>query len=174
MVRRLRQTQIDAGDGAAAGVNRLAPAIAVDRVDRVRKVMSMQDADTIIRALDLAPHPEGGWFREVHRDLYGTAIYYLLKHGETSRWHRIAQNEMWHYYTGVALELLLSPDGTRSERHVLGPNIAKGERPHLVVPPRVWQTARSLGAWSLAGCTVVPPFDFADFELAPDGWEPSG
>jgi len=155
-------------------VNLFAHAIAARQPNRVREGESMQDADTIIRALDLAPHPEGGWFREVHRDQYWTAIYYLLKHGETSHWHRITQSETWHYYTGVALELLLSPDGRRSERRVLGPDIAKGERPHLVVPPRVWQMARSLGAWSLAGCTVVPPFDFASFEMAPKGWQPGG
>ena len=133
----------------------------------------MHDADAIIRALELTPHPEGGWFREVYRDLHSTAIYYLLKQGQVSHWHRIAQSETWHYYAGAALELLLSPDGTRSERHVLGPELAKGERPQLVVPPRVWQAAKSLGAWSLAGCTVAPPFDFASFELAPKGWEPA-
>lgn len=134
----------------------------------------MHDADTVIRALDLTPHPEGGWFREIHRDPYWTAIYYLLKAGETSHWHRIAQSETWHYYAGAALALRLSRDGSSTERHVLGADLAKGARPHLVVPPRVWQAAESLGLWSLAGCTVVPPFDFANFELAPKGWEPGG
>ncbi|MDE1968335.1 MAG: cupin domain-containing protein [Alphaproteobacteria bacterium] len=132
----------------------------------------MKDADEIIRALELAPHPEGGWFREVYRDPYSTAIYYLLKAGETSHWHRIAQSETWHYYAGAALELLLSADGNHVARHVLGPDVAKGERPQVTVPPRCWQAAKSLGAWSLAGCTVAPPFDFAGFELAPKGWQP--
>jgi len=132
----------------------------------------MKDADEIIRALELAPHPEGGWFREVYRDPYSTAIYYLLKAGETSHWHHIAQSETWHYYAGAALELLLSADGNRVARHVLGPDVAKGERPQVTVPLRCWQAAKSLGAWSLAGCTVAPPFDFAGFELAPKGWQP--
>jgi|SRR5215469_4064919 len=132
----------------------------------------MKDPDEIIRALDLAPHPEGGWFREVHRDQYSTAIYFLLKRGERSHWHRIAQSETWHYYAGATLELRLSRTGTRSERYVLGPHLAKGERPQLVVPPRCWQAAKSRGAWSLAGCTVAPPFAFDGFELAPKGWEP--
>ena len=132
----------------------------------------MKDADEIIRALELAPHPEGGWFREVYRDPYSTAIYYLLKAGETSHWHRIAQSETWHYYAGAALELLLSADGNHVACHVLGPDVAKGERPQVTAPPDCWQAAKSLGAWSLAGCTVAPPFDFAGFELAPKGWQP--
>ena len=132
----------------------------------------MPDANDIIRALDLAPHPEGGWFREVHRDSYSTAIYFLLKQGEVSHWHRIGQSEAWHYYAGAAVELLLSRSGTRKQRHVLGPDLTQGERPLLVVPPRCWQAAKSLGAWSLAGCTVAPPFAFDGFELAPEGWEP--
>lgn len=132
----------------------------------------MDEADTVIRALDLKPHPEGGWFRETFRDANSTAIYYLLKQGEASHWHRIAQSETWHHYAGAALELLLSTDGKHAERRVLGPELAKGERPQATVPPGCWQAAKSLGAWSLAGCTVAPPFDFAGFELAPKGWKP--
>lgn len=132
----------------------------------------MSDVDAIIRALVLAPHPEGGWFRETFRDHASTAIYYLLRSGEISRWHRIAQNETWHFYTGSPIELGLSADGRRAERTVLGANLAKREWPQLVVPAGCWQTARSLGSWSLAGCTVAPPFDFASFELAPVGWRP--
>lgn len=132
----------------------------------------MPDADDIIRALDLAPHPEGGWFREVHRDSHSTAIYFLLKAGEASHWHRIAQSETWHFYAGATLELRLSADGKNAARHVLGADLARGERPQLVVPPRCWQAAKSLGGWSLAGCTVAPPFSFDGFELAPKGWKP--
>jgi len=134
----------------------------------------MPDADDIIRALDLARHPEGGWFREAFRDAHATAIYYLLRAGEASHWHRIAQRETWHFYAGAPRALRLSADGARAERHVLGSDLARGERPQLVVPPRCWQAAESLGAWSLMGCTVAPPFDFAGFELAPKGWEPGG
>lgn len=134
----------------------------------------MPEADAIIRALGLAPHPEGGWFCETFRDSASTAIYFLLKQGEASHWHRIVQTETWHHYAGAALELHLARDGTRSERHVLGPDLAKGERPQFIVPPRCWQSAKSLGAWSLAGCTVAPPFDFDGFELAAKGWAPGG
>jgi uncharacterized protein len=134
----------------------------------------MTDADDITRALDLARHPEGGWFRETFRDAHATAIYYLLRAGEASHWHRIAQSETWHFYAGAPLALRLSADGVHAERHVLGSDLARGERPQLVVPPRCWQTAASLGGWSLMGCTVAPPFDFAGFELAPKDWEPGG
>lgn len=132
----------------------------------------MPEAEAIVRALDLKRHPEGGWFRETFRDHASTAIYYLLRAGEASHWHRIAQSETWHFYAGAALELRLSADGAMPQRHVLGGDIGRGERPQLVVPPRCWQAAKSLGAWSLMGCTVAPPFDFAGFELAPQGWEP--
>ena len=132
----------------------------------------MPDADAIIRALELERHPEGGWFRETFRDAHSTAIYYLLQAGEASHWHRIAQSETWHFHAGAPLELRLSPDGRSAERRVLGSDLARGERPQLVVPPRCWQAAKSLGGWSLMGCTVAPPFDFASFELAPKGWEP--
>ena len=130
------------------------------------------DAETIIRTLELKRHPEGGWFRETSRDAASTTIYYLLRANEMSHWHRIAQSETWHFYAGAALELRLSADGDRAERIVLGIDLARGERPQLVVPPRCWQAATSLGAWSLMGCTVAPPFDFAGFELAPKDWEP--
>jgi uncharacterized protein len=124
-------------------------------------------ADAIIRTLNLRPHPEGGWFRETYRDVGSTAIYYLLKAGERSHWHRIAQAEIWHWYAGAALELRVE-----RETHVLGDKLGEGERPQAIVPPNVWQSARSLGAFTLVGCTVAPPFDFAAFELAPPGWEP--
>lgn len=134
----------------------------------------MTDADEIINALDLTRHPEGGWYRETFRDAGSTAIYYLLRADEASDWHRIAQSETWHFYVGAPLELRLSRTGKSTERHVLGADLTQGERPQLIVPPRCWQTARSLGAWSLLGCTVAPPFTFAGFELAPKYWQPGG
>jgi uncharacterized protein len=124
-------------------------------------------ADHIIRTLHLQPHPEGGWFRETHRDETATAIYYLLKAGERSHWHRIAQAEIWHWYAGAPLELRIE-----RQMHVLGDALGSSERPQIVVPPNAWQSARSLGNYTLVGCTVAPPFDFAKFELAPPGWEP--
>jgi predicted cupin superfamily sugar epimerase len=136
-------------------------------------------AERVIAALGLAPHPEGGWFRETFRDRApqggrgaSTAIYYLLRAGEVSHWHRVDAVEVWHWYAGAALSLALSPDGVGREALRLGADIARGERPQAVVPAQVWQSARSLGAWTLVGCTVAPAFDFAGFEMAPPGWEP--
>lgn len=130
----------------------------------------------IVRLLDLAPHPEGGFYRQTFRDSRtidgsrgaSTAIYYLLPAGETSAWHRVVDAaEVWHYYAGAALELVLSKDGVTLVPHRLGPDLAAGERPQCVVPAGVWQSAKSLGAWTLVGCTVAPAFEFAKFELAP-------
>ncbi len=138
------------------------------------------DAEAVIRRLGLARHPEGGWFRETFRDAgtggargASTAIYYLLQAGEFSHWHRVDAAEVWHWYGGAALRLSLSPDGKRRDSVTLGPGLAAGEEPQRVVPARVWQSARSLGAWTLTGCTVAPAFDFSGFEMAPPGWEPA-
>lgn len=132
-------------------------------------------AAALIAALGLRPHPEGGHYRETWRDQpadgtrgAGTAIYYLLSAGEVSAWHRIDAAEIWHFYAGAPLALEIRERGATA-RHVLGGNVAVGQQPQIVVPARAWQTARSLGAWTLAGCTVSPAFDFAGFELAPDG-----
>ena len=131
-------------------------------------------ADGLIAALGLEPHPEGGHYRETFRHVPPaggrgamTAIYYLLKAGERSHWHRVDAAEIWHWYAGSALALHM-PD-----RRVLGPDIAGGDRPQLIVPEGVWQSAESLGAWTLVGCTVGPAFEFAGFEMAPKGWNPS-
>ena len=135
------------------------------------------DADLIIEALDLRPHPEGGHYRETWRDAAGTgrgsgtAIYYLLKAGEVSAWHRIDATEVWHHYAGAALALTIRHKGAEIEQ-VLGTDIGAGERPQLVVPAHAWQTASSLGAWTLVGCTVAPAFEFSGLELTPDGAPP--
>jgi len=141
--------------------------------------MAEPTADEMIAQLELAPHPEGGWFRETFRDAPGpqgrahsTAILFLLKVGEVSHWHRVDAVELWHWYAGAPLLLKIADDtGTRQE-HKLGPDISAGEHPQGMVPAGAWQSARSLGAWTLLGCTVAPGFDFAGFELAPQGWEP--
>ena len=133
----------------------------------------MSEADRLIKLLGLEPHPEGGHYRETFRDAssgaraHSTAIFFLLKAGELSRWHRVDAAEVWHFYRGAPLELRIG-----KEVYVLGPNIDEAELPQLVVPPNTWQAARSLGDYSLVGCTVAPGFDFAHFELAPDGFEP--
>jgi hypothetical protein len=133
--------------------------------------------DDIIRLLDLKPHPEGGHFRETFRDdgvdrSASTAIYYLLREGERSHWHRVDAVEVWHWYVGGPLELSLSKDGRTTATLVLGSNLAAGERPQLVVPKNVWQSARPLGAYTLVGCTVAPAFTFEGFEMAPPDWRP--
>jgi len=130
------------------------------------------DAETVINLLGLAPHPEGGHYREVFRDPAVTAIYYLLKEGEVSAWHRIDAMEIWHHYDGAPLELAISDDGEKSETQILGKDLAAGQRPQAVVPAAAWQAAKSLGAWSLMGCTVAPAFRFEGFEMAPPCWEP--
>lgn len=137
------------------------------------------DAETIIAALRLWPHPEGGHYRETFRDHPPgggrgtmTAIYYLLARGERSHWHRVDAAEIWHYYAGAALALSISADGKTSTAHRLGAAIAKGEQPQFTVPAHAWQSAESLGDWTLVGCTVGPAFEFSGFELAPPGWAP--
>ena len=139
----------------------------------------MTDAAHIIATLGLEPHPEGGHFAETWRApaqagerSAGTAIYYLLKAGEVSHWHRVDAAEVWHWYAGSALELALSPDGQSVTRHQLSANITGDARPQLVVPASVWQSARSLGDWTLVGCTVSPGFEFSGFEMAPPDWRP--
>jgi predicted cupin superfamily sugar epimerase len=98
---------------------------------------------------------------------HSTAILFLLKAGEISRWHRIDAVEVWHYYRGAPLELMIE-----KTRHVLGAAIENGQEPQLVVPAGAWQRAQSLGGYTLVGCTVAPGFEFSKFELAPDGFEP--
>jgi predicted cupin superfamily sugar epimerase len=136
------------------------------------------DADDIIAALRLEPHPEGGYFRETFRDTnegardHSTAIYYLLRKGERSHWHRVDAAEVWHHYAGGPLELSIAEDGAEAHTIILGTSITKGERPQAVVPKGAWQSARPLGEFTLTGCTVAPGFDFAGFEMAPPDWEP--
>lgn len=138
-----------------------------------------QTAAELIRALDLRPHPEGGWYGETFVDgpdgterSRSTAIYYLLEAGQRSHWHRIDAVEVWHFYAGAPLQLSQSPDGQRTASMVLGPDIMRRERPQIVVPKDHWQSAFSLGAFTLAGCTVAPGFQFTGFELAPPAWSP--
>lgn len=138
------------------------------------------EAEAVIRRLGLVRHPEGGWYRETFRDASlkigtraaSTAIYYLLPADEVSRWHRVDAVEIWHWYAGAPLRLTLSSDGRTSETLMLGPTLTADAEPQHIVPAGVWQTAQSLGPWTLTGCTVAPGFEFAGFELAPEGWVP--
>ncbi len=136
-------------------------------------------ADEVIAKLGLSPHPEGGYFLEAFKDDHApggraasTAIYYLLRAGQKSAWHRVDAAEVWHYYAGAALELCISSRSEPSQPHMLGSDITNGERPQIVVPRGAWQSARSTGEWTLVGCTVAPGFEFEFFELAPAGWAP--
>jgi predicted cupin superfamily sugar epimerase len=137
----------------------------------------------LAEALDLAPHPEGGWFREtwrtdvaVHPDGYpgeratATGIYFLLGPGEESRWHRVRSDEVWLWHRGGALLLLLggadADPAAEPETVVLGPDVEDGQVPQARVPAGVWQAARPAGdAEVLVSCVVSPGFDFADFTL---------
>ena len=133
----------------------------------------------IIAELDLEPHPEGGWYRQTFRDSDGTArghstaIYYLLEAGERSHWHRVIDAvEVWHYYAGAPLILRSAADDQPMETTILGPDVLKGERPQAIIPANVWQSAETLGAYTLVGCTVSPGFEFSSFEMAPPDWAP--
>jgi predicted cupin superfamily sugar epimerase len=137
-------------------------------------------ARKLIADLNLHAHPEGGFYRELHRSGLTvtrqngdrrsalTTIYYLLVAGEVGLWHRVCADEIWHFYEGDPLELAIAnPDATEIEAVRLGPLAAHGE-PVRVVPAGCWQAARSVGAYTLVGCTVGPGFDFADFVLLRD------
>lgn len=144
----------------------------------------MKRAEEIIKALGLLPHPEGGYFKESYRSEgeikedslstdfkgkrnYSTSIYFLLKSGMFSAFHRIKQDEIWHFHEGSSIELhIISPTGEH-QKHLIGMDLAKGERPQLIVPAKHWFAAKVIEpkSFALVGCTVSPGFDFNDFEL---------
>lgn len=139
----------------------------------------MTTAKDIIDLLQLERHPEGGWYVQTFRDpeetdgrAHSTAIYYLLEGGDRSHWHTVDAVEIWHYHAGAPLELRLSEDGNTVRTVTLGADLARGERPQGLVRKGEWQSARSLGDWTLVGCTVAPGFEFAGFRMAAPGWEP--
>jgi len=137
----------------------------------------MHRADRLIHDLHLQPHPEGGWFRETHRSRQqvatphgeraaATAIWFLLRSPQVSRWHRIRSDECWHWYEGLPLQLLMCErPGQPIVRQRLGP-AADGALPQRIVPAGWWQAALlPPEAYALVGCTVAPGFDFADFTI---------
>ncbi len=147
----------------------------------MRAISGDLGAGEIIRLLDLKPHPEGGHFTETFRSPTDaparaplTAIYYLLQANELSAWHRVRDgDEAWAWHAGGPLALTLSPpDGRGASAHQLGPDLRAGHRPQLIVPAGHWQTAESLGAWTLVSCMVAPAFSFEGFEMAPPDWRP--
>jgi predicted cupin superfamily sugar epimerase len=138
------------------------------------------DATTVIAALGMRAHAEGGWYAETWRAEpvdgarpVASAILYLLAAGERSHWHRVDAAEVWQYAAGDPLELRVWADGDPAVTITrLGGDVTAGSSPQVVVPPGAWQAARTLGDWTLVGCIVAPAFEFAGFELAPPGWEP--
>ena len=126
----------------------------------------------MIDRLALAPHPEGGWYRETWREPssgdrgHASLILFLLAAGERSHWHRVDATEIWLFHAGAPLTLSIVESASRRDAALAA------ETPQAIVPAHAWQAAASTGAWTLVGCVVAPAFDFAGFELAPDGWEP--
>lgn len=134
------------------------------------------NADALIEALKMKPHPEGGHYAETFRDQTGangrahcTAIYFLLRAGERSHWHRVDASEIWLWHAGAPLELEIEGQ----DRTVLGADVLAGQKPQAIVPPHAWQAAKSIGEWTLVSCIVAPGFEFSGFELAPPEWRPA-
>lgn len=131
-------------------------------------------ADEIIQLLQLQPHPEGGWYRETWvaeapdgARPPGTAIYFLLKRGQDSHWHKVDAAEIWLFHAGAPLTLRISEhDSGPATHHMLGADLANGEMPQILVPPHHWQAAATAGDWTLVSCTVSPGFQFEGFTLA--------
>ncbi|MDH0292280.1 cupin domain-containing protein [Pseudomonas sp. GD04087] len=133
----------------------------------------------LIDTLQLAPHPEGGFYRRVFESgLKGadgrpqsSAILFLLSASTVSRWHRVDADELWHFHEGSALELLIAERADVAVRcETLGP-VGEGSLPQRAVPAHAWQAARCLGDYVLVGCTVSPAFEFAGFKLLADDAE---
>ncbi len=135
------------------------------------------NADDIIAQLDLKPHPEGGYYRQTwiaENDgrATGTCIYFLLKSGESSHWHKVDAVEIWHYYAGAPLILSIAEnDAGPAHDHILGVDLSAGQLPQAIVPKHNWQAARTTGDWTLVGCTVSPGFQFDGFTLAEPGFD---
>ncbi len=145
----------------------------------------MNSVTQLVKHLELAPHPEGGYFKETYRSLgiipqeslpnvfdgdrhYATGIYYLLQSKDFSAFHKIHQDEMWHFYMGDALEITMISNDGKLSRIQLGQDITNGEVLQFTVPKDYWFAAKvtKLNSYALVGCTVAPGFDFRDFELA--------
>ena len=138
-----------------------------------------RDGWALIAALDLSPHPEGGWYRETWRAAAGpgeraagTAILFLLEAHQSSHWHKVDADELWFWHAGAPISLSIAAEGEPAQAIHLGPDIMAGQMPQGRVPAYHWQAAIPQGGWTLVSCTVTPAFDFAGFTLAPPGWAP--
>ncbi len=129
----------------------------------------------LIDLLQLQAHPEGGYYRRLYESseclpsgrLLASAIVFLLPAGQVSRWHRVDADELWHFYEGAPLELLIADTPAAIERQLLGP-VAADQLPQRLVRAQAWQAARTQGDFSLVGCSLAPGFEFAGFALLAD------
>lgn len=145
--------------------------------------MANPTSEEVLRALGLVPHPEGGYYAETFRDAQpgergaSTAIYFVLKAGQRSHWHKVDASEVFHHYSGARVEIRTWRPGEVVLTQTLGRDLVRGERPQIVVEAGLWQSAALVQDeecdYALMGCTVAPAFEFEGFELAPPGWEPS-
>lgn len=134
----------------------------------------------IIATLELAPHPEGGWYRETWRAEAGdggralaTAILFLLDEHQRSRWHRVDAAELWLWHAGHPLLLSTAPGDAGPTTSVqLGPDVLEGATPQHLIEADHWQSAYAESGWTLVSCVVSPGFEFDGFQLAPDRWQP--
>ncbi|UII30640.1 cupin domain-containing protein [Fulvivirga ulvae] len=141
----------------------------------------MDKVNNYIHTLGLQPHVEGGYYKETYRselenDYMGfrgkrsvsTGIYFLLKAGEFSAFHRIKSDEMWHFYDGDPLSVYIITAAGELQVVKLGLDLGKGQQPQAVVPAGCWfaSCVEAPGSFTLVGCTVAPGFDFQDFEMA--------
>ena len=141
----------------------------------------MSEVDAIIEILKLKTHPEGGYYAETfvdqddfdHDRKIASVIYYLLKYDQYSHWHRVDANECWFWHAGSPISLTMSSNGHDAVSEVLGPDVLRGNKPQIIVQKNWWQTAVSLGEWSLVSCVVTPAFRFSGFEVAEENWRPT-
>jgi predicted cupin superfamily sugar epimerase len=140
----------------------------------------MTEARALIEALGLAPHPEGGWYRETWRAdvaagerASATAILFLLEEGQRSHWHKVDATELWLFHAGQPLRLRTAASDAGPVAEIrLGPDVLAGEQPQARVAPGEWQAAEADRGWALVSCIVSPGFEFAGFTLAAPGWAP--
>jgi predicted cupin superfamily sugar epimerase len=142
----------------------------------------LTEAEALIRALRLEPHPEGGWYRETWRAAAppgtrasATAILFLLEQGQRSHWHNVDADEVWLFHAGGSIRLETAATDQGPVRAVrLGGDVLAGEQPQVRVAAGEWQSAEADRGWALVSCVVSPAFEFAGFTLAPPGWAPAG
>ena len=140
----------------------------------------MGEAQTLIASLGLAPHPEGGWYRETWRAdaapgerASATAILFLLEAGQRSHWHTVDAAELWFWHAGAPVTLLRAESGDGPvETILLGSDVAAGQMPQGLIPPGHWQAAEARTGWALVSCVVSPGFEFSGFTLAAPEWRP--